>query len=914
MILGRERERRALLDALDGARESRGGALVLRGEAGIGKSALLTSLLDADAAGMRVLRTQGIESESPLAFAALHRLLLPLLDRLDRLPPPQARALSAQMLGHGPVVGSDERVLVFLGALTLITDAAEDAPLVCLVDDAHWLDDASAAALLFISRRIDVSPVAMVFAARDGDARRFDAADLPSVRLEGLEPGAAEALLQHSAAGHELAPAVRRDLIARTGGNPLALMEIPRALTESQVAGLSPLSGHLPLTDHLERVFLDRVRRLPAGAQTHLLIAAIDDTGSAAVIRRASELLGVAEAEADAAEHTDLIAVTGSTLEMRHPLVRSALHWGASLGERRRVHAALANALELYGDLDRAIWHRAAAVDGPEEETAELLAQAAERFRLHGGHEAASAAFERAAQLSENGDRMQQRLFDAANSAWLAGDPERTRVLAQRVRATATSRELQAEADRLRAFVEMNYGSVRLAHGILAGAAGEALAASDAERARRFGMIATALAAFGAESGATIDVRAIAALEPGTTGRSASCFTALLLGMDHMLHDRLADGAAELRRALELGEGLPHTDLLTNLGIAALTLGDDEAALRWHDRQLDAARANSSVQETLHALTRRALVQLPAGRWSELRAAGEEVLDLARAAGHENQLALPLAQLLVIDAYRGAPGVAARADEVEQLTRSHPSGVLEAITLDLTRWARGIEAARDDPREALRCFQAVQHRGIAQAAAIDLIEVAVRSGDADAVARSTGQIAGFAAATGNSWAHAIVEHAKALSAQTEERERHFRSALEHHASSMRPLSHARTRLAYGEYLRRARRRVDAREQFRIAASMFDELKVAPWADRARDELRASGETMRRHATGAELPSLTAQELQVARHVQEGLSNREVAARLFVSPRTVEFHLRNIFAKLGIASRAALANVPLDPAA
>jgi hypothetical protein len=422
---------------------------VLRGLPGAGKSALLART--ADAPGVQVLHVRGVESESPLPFAALQRLLRPVLPHLGRLPAPQARALLAAF-GAADDTETD-RFRVFLATLSLLAEAAEHTPVLALVDDAQWLDDVSAAALLFVARRVDDERIAVLFAAREG---QFEA-DLPELVLGGLDPAAAADLLA-TRAGGPVPPPVAVELVARTGGNPLALVELPDALPAAALAGDDPLPPALPVTAGVERAFLDRARRLPADAQTLLLVAAADDSGHAATVRRAAAALGAGDDALDAAERSGLIAVRDGELELRHPLVRSAVYHAATSRERRQAHRALAAALPGSHDADRRAWHRAAAADGPDEEIAAELEAAADRARTRGGQEAASAALDRAADLSPAGDARARRRYGAAEAAWLAGRPVAARALADAALLDVDDPLLRADVARLRARVEWNTG------------------------------------------------------------------------------------------------------------------------------------------------------------------------------------------------------------------------------------------------------------------------------------------------------------------------------------------------------------------------------------------------------------------------------------------------------------------------
>jgi AAA ATPase domain len=424
VLAGRDPERAAIAALLDAARTGSGGALVVRGVAGVGKSTLLADAL-ATALDLRVLRTSGVESESPLAFAALQRLLWPLRARIDALPAPQAAALRAAM---GEAEGEGDRFLAFLGTLSLLADAAEQAPLLVVVDDAHWLDDASAAALLFTARRLQAERVALLFAARDGDTRHLDAEDLPTVVLGGMTGADADVLLS-ARAGTDIDPAVRDQLVTSTGGNPLALVELAGVLTADQLAGRAPLPTPLPLTDGVERAFLDRYRRLDEPAQRFLLVAATDDTARLTVVRDAAERLDASDTALDAVERSGLLRGDGEAVAFYHPLVRSTIYRAATSAQRRAAHRVLADVLT--GDPERRAWHMAAAADRPDQDVVAALDGVAEGAAARGGHEAAAAAWARAAELTASGEARGRRLYLAASSAWLGAHPSRASALAQ---------------------------------------------------------------------------------------------------------------------------------------------------------------------------------------------------------------------------------------------------------------------------------------------------------------------------------------------------------------------------------------------------------------------------------------------------------------------------------------------------
>ena len=538
MLHGRVTEQARTAQLLDAARSGHGGALVVLGDPGTGKTALLTDVLDAASQDMRVLQTQGIESEAPLAFAALQRLLRPLMSLAGDLPERQAKALRVAF-GMEAGEGDGDRFLVFLAALSLLAEAADTQPVLVVVDDAHWLDDASAAALLFVARRIEVERVAMLFAAREMDVRTFDFGDLPVLRLAGLDLAASTGLLRERTDSH-VSPEVAAQLLVSTGGNPLALVEMPQVLSSDQLAGRSGLPGHLPVTATIERVFLDRARRLSPGAQQLLLVAAADDSMQLATVEVAAAAMGAGPVALAEAERSGLVQITGSTVEMRHPLVRSALYAAATSVDRREVHAALADALPGPDDADRRAWHRAASVDRPDAAVVADLEAAAGRAEQRGGHEAAAAAWERAAELSPDGARA-QRLFSAARSAWLAGRPARARALVDAARAAAEDPLLLADVIRLRARVEWNTGSVKVAHRMLLEAARDVVV-HDAARAREMAMVAAAIAAFGGDSGVDIDPAAFATI-PADASERQRCYAELTLGLCEVV-------AGELGRSL----------------------------------------------------------------------------------------------------------------------------------------------------------------------------------------------------------------------------------------------------------------------------------------------------------------------------------------------------------------------------
>jgi predicted ATPase len=501
MLYGRDAERGRIADLLDGARQGRSGSLVIRGESGVGKSALLEDARG-QAVDMLVLSASGVESEAALPFAALHQVVRPVLDQVENLPTPQATALRGAL---GLAVGeSDDRFRVSLAVLSLLAEAAEPRPLLCLVDDAHWLDDASADALVFVARRLEAEGIVILFAAREGEVRRFEAPGLLTLELGGLEPTAAGTLLdRHTRV--TLSEAIRERLILETAGNPLALLELSSTLSEEQLSGSEAVLAPIPVSARVEHAFLARVRRLPEETQTLLLVAAADDSGDLATVLRAAAKLGATAEALDAAEQDGLVHIRGTELELRHPLLRSAIYQGAPLSKRQAAHRALADTLEGDAQADRRAWHLAAASVEPDPSVVEELEHAAQRARERSGFAAASLAFERAAALTTDEHRQVRQLTAAAENAWLAGRFERAALLLERARPLATEPIERAEIDRWRGLAELIGGRPADAWQVLVEAA-TVVAPTDGERALELLNFASVAAAYAGDREANIAV------------------------------------------------------------------------------------------------------------------------------------------------------------------------------------------------------------------------------------------------------------------------------------------------------------------------------------------------------------------------------------------------------------------------
>ncbi len=913
MLHGRAAERARLDLLVAGAAAARGGALVVGGEPGAGKTALLTDAADR-AVGAAVLRTSGIESESPLAFAALHRLLRPVLDRLPRIPPGQAAALRRALGGDsddgtGPG-GGDDRFVVFVATLSLLAELGEEQPVLCVVDDAHWLDAASAEALLFVARRLAADRVVLLFGVRDGEPGLFAAHGLPQLSLAGLDAAAAAAVIADHAPV-PMAAAVRDQLTVRTGGNPLALVELPGVLSGAQLAGRVPLPDQLPLTAGVERAFLDRTRHLSDGAQALLLVAAADDSGRLSVIRQAAADLGADDESLDAAEASGLFRVRADDVTLRHPLVRSAVYAAATTSRRQQAHRALSAALGAAGDVDRATWHAATATSGLDDGVAHDLDSVAERASRRGGHEAASAASDRAAALSGTPDARAPRLYAAASSAWLAGDGARAGSLAEAARHVSVDTVLSADVESLRGRMEWHIGSPQLGRRIILRGALD-VAGIDPARALQMRMQATALATWGTGVSADDDLDFSAPAVDDAAPPRLRCLSALVDGHRHFLRGNLAAAAAAWRAAFALAAHLPHDpDLLVNLGIAGMHLGDSDVVRSSYEELLTTARETGAATTTVHALSRLPGSLMQAGEWSAAAAAANEALVLARGIGQVSLTTMPLAWTAVIGALRGEDGAVDALEELAAILGERPMGIVGVAAADMAEWTRGVLATTAGETDAaLHHLGRIRHATIARAAAFDRIEAAHRAGRSDLIRGWADELSAFAAVVDVPWPAAAAEHGRALISAGEAAEQHFGTAMELHGRSRRPFPQARTELAYGEYLRRNRRRVDARSHLTDALQVFGDLRAQPWAERARQELRASGVTARKRDVTTTV-DLTPQERQAALLVRAGLGNREIAARLFLSPRTVEYHLSNAYQKLGVRSRGELAQIALS---
>ncbi|WP_240776795.1 helix-turn-helix transcriptional regulator [Nonomuraea basaltis] len=910
LLHGRERECGLITRLLDDARDRRSGVLVVRGEAGIGKSALL-DFAAARAGDIRVLRGGGVESESELPYAAAHQLLRPVADRVAAIPAQQGAALRGAF-GMGDPVGAD-RFLVSVAVLSLLSEVAEERPLLCLVDDAHWLDGASADALAFVARRLEAEGVALVFAVRDDGTDSGPAlagrplARLPELRLRGLEPDAARALLAERTAV-ALAPEVADLLVSSTAGNPLGLLELPGSLSAEQLAGAHPLPERLPVGAVVERVFLARVRRLRAPAQTLLLVAAAEESGDVGLVLRAAQALGVVPDALDEAETAGLVRVD-DVITFRHPLVRSAVYRGATFLQRRAAEQALAAVLT-DEDVDRRAWHLAAAATGPDEAVAQDLERSAERAAQRGGHAAAASALRRAAALTANPETRALRLTLAAEAGWLAGQPDRARALLDEAAQYATEPLLRARGEHVRGAIEGLCGRPDTAYAMLL-AGSEPVAESDPGQAARMLTEAGRLAWTAADLPKLVEAgRRIADLPPVEDAVTAGA--RLVVGLAAILQGDAERAAPALREGRALAQDKADPQSLGLAASAAMFVGEDAAALDLFTTAAVRARAAGTVSALPLVLAPLGALQMWTGRFTAARATATEGLRLSLDTGQDNTAAHHRAVLAWIAAAQGradecrTEADAALARAIGQ--RLGPPAGIAAWALALLDLGEGRKGEAFDRLTALADAGPGEGHPIVKIfAAADLVEAAVRTDRPDRATAALDLLRGWAGPVRVPWAHALVARCQGL---VEGGDDHFTEALSLHAVAGRPFDTARTALLFGETLRRRRRRAEARRHLRTACETFERLDAAPWAELARVELQATGETARRRDPST-VAQLTPQELQIARLVSEGGTNWEIAAHLFLSPRTVDYHLHKVFVKLGISSRAELVRLSLE---
>jgi DNA-binding CsgD family transcriptional regulator len=900
-LLGRQRERVVLDRLLEAAREGHGRVLAVYGEPGVGKTALLEYAAEAGG-DFRVARAVGVEGEMELAFAALQQLCSHSLDLLEHLPAPQREAIEVALglsAGRPP-----SAFLVGLAVLNILSEAAEERPLLCLVDDAQWLDHASARVRAFVARRLLAERIALIFAAREPLDTLAGVAEL---RVEPLGRRDARALLD-SVLPVRLDERVLERVVVETRGNPLALMELPRGLTPAQLAGGFGLPAALPLSTRIEESFTRRLERLPRDSRRLLLLAAADPTGDAALLWRAAGQLGIPETAAQAVESAGLLLLDGAVV-FRHPLVRSAVYGAADPNERRAAHAALAEATDPQVDPDRRAWHRAQATSAPDEDVAAELERSAKRAQARGGLAAAAAFLERAAELTPEPAARAQRTLVAAQTTFQAGALDGALSLLTALEVDALGDLDRARADLLSAQIAAEQWRAEDAGRLFMEAASR-LEPLDPELARETYLEALAgtMANDIAVAGGAPAVAAAARKAPAGAV-PPRMVDVLLDAFAIRLTDGYAAAAPTLARALEellaldlsTEDGLRWLSLsgARNGHVVALELWDDEAIHLLEARQLQVARETGAYGQLQLALGFVARNQMLAGELAAAAESIDEARSIAEATGNPPLVNGPM----ILAAWRG--------DEVEA------SALIEATSEESAQrgwtsnnYARAVlcngigrhDAALDAAWEAMQPDPV----GYGTWLVPELAEAASRTGDRERLQFALDWLAERTGAIGSSWVKGTEARVRALLGEGEPAEALYRESIAHLSRTRARLELARTHLLYGEWLRRERRRVDAREQLRAALDSFTGMGAAAFARRAERELLATGERVTKRSAGT-LGQLTPQEGQISRLVAEGHTNREIAAQLFISPSTVEYHLRKVFRKLDVKSRTQLAN-------
>ena len=901
LLRGRRNECKLLdeLVAAVGAGQSR--VLVLRGEPGVGKTALLDYAVE-QASELRVLRAAGVESEMELPFAGLHQLCAPMIDRLERLPDPQREALSTAFglsAGEAP-----DRFFVALAMLGVLAEAAEERPVVCVVDDAQWLDRASAQALSFVARRLLAEPVGLVFAVGDsGDERELRG--LPELVLEGLGDGDARALLGSVITGR-LDERVRDRILAETHGNPLALLELPRGLSAAELAGGFAVPDSRPLSGRIQDSFLRRLDGLPPATRQLLLVAAAEPVGEPLLVWRAAEQLGI-DVEAAAPAAAAGLCEFGARVRFRHPLVRSAAYGAASRHERQRAHEALAEATDPELDPDRRAWHRAQAAPGPDEDVAQELERCAGRAQARGGLAAAAAFLEHATALTLDPGRRAQRALTGAQAKYQAGAPDAALQLLATAQTGALDELGCARVDLLRAQIAFAVNRGRDAPPLLLKAA-KRLEPLDARLARDTYLDAFAATIFaGRLASDDLLVVAQAALAAPPASQPPTAADLLLDGLALRIAEGDEAAMPVLERALTAfrAEDLPAEEGIRWLWLASATALDlwyDETWAMLSARHVQLARDAGALTVLPLALTSRVVVHLFAG---ELAAAASLVDDVETIVEATGIRLAPYGRLLLL-AWQGREP---EASAVIEATTREAEARGEGLGLTVIQWATAVLCNAlgryDEALAAAR--QAWEHPhelGVATRVLPELIEAAVRSGRPELAADALKRLSETTRAGDTDWALGIEARSRALLSEGQVAEDLYQEALDRLGRSRAAVWLGRTHLLYGEWLRRERRRLDARTQLRTAHDLFTTMGLQAFAERTARELRATGETARKRDTDTN-DQLTAQETQIARLARDGLSNPEIGSQLFISSRTVEYHLHKVFAKLDINSRSQL---------
>ncbi|HKG50308.1 MAG TPA: AAA family ATPase [Actinomycetales bacterium] len=905
VLRDRRIERAAIDRLLDAVRAGESRALVLRGDPGVGKSALLDYLLGR-AAGCRVAHGAGVQSEMELAFAGLHQLCAPMLHLADRLPEPQRGALGTAF-GLSPGKKPPDRFLVGLAVLGLFAEVAREQPLVCVVDDAQWLDRASAQALAFVARRLRAESVALVFAAR-GAEEVAELTGLAELAVAGLPDDEARALLSTALRG-PVDERVLDRIVAETRGNPLALLELTRGLTPAELAvGFGP-AGATELPRRIEESFRERLAPLELGTRRLLLVAAAEPVGDPALVWRAAGRLGIPLQAAAPAAAAGLLEI-GVRVRFRHPLVRSVVYRAASPQDRRDAHRVLAEATDREADPDRRTWHAAQATTGPDEDVADALERCAGRAGARGGLAAAAAFLERAAELTAHPERRAARTLAAAQATHRAGVPDAALRLLAIAEAGPLDRLQEARLELLRAEIAFTVNRGRQAPALLLKAALQ-LEPLDVRLARETHLegLQAAMFAGALSDGGGVREAAVAARAAPTPERPPRAADLLLDGLAVRLTDGYAPGVPLLRKSLS---AFRSPDLSADDGLRWLWLACTVATHLWDDESWEplATRFHSLARDTgalttlPAALNARILAHVFTG---ELPAAAALVEELRAAT--EATTARPFVPVgaLLLNAWQGA---GPEAFGLIEATRREALEQGEGEGLTVAGWAQallcnGLRRYDEALAAAVQASKDAPVMGLPPGGAlVELIEAAARTGEGRRAEDALQRLTETTRASGTDWAVGIEARSRALLSSGPAAESAYREAIDRLRRTRIRGGLARAHLLYGEWLRRGRRRLDAREQLRRAHALFAEMGMEGFAQRAAGELHATGEVARRRSVETS-SELTRQEAQIVRLVREGLSNPEIGARLFLSPRTVEWHLSKIFSKLDITSRRQL---------
>jgi DNA-binding CsgD family transcriptional regulator len=901
VLLGRERERQALDRLLATARSGRSAVLALVGEPGIGKTLLLSYAAE-QAGSLRVLRARGIESESQVPFAALFELLRPTLHLLERIPPPQAAALEGA-LALRPSMGRD-RFAVSAGTLSLLAAYADESPVLVLVDDAHLLDASSAEALRFALRRLLAEPLGAVLAVRDGEASLLDGADLPTMFIGALDRDSAAALL-----GSVQAEFAQR-LYRATGGNPLALLELR---DDAVHLASTPIDSPLPAPERVARAFARRADVLEDPVRRLLVLVAASDSGEVSTLEPAATSLGLDFADLAGAEKTGLLRLSEGRVEFSHPLARAAIYGEAAPDLRRQAHRALAGALP-DRDADRRAWHLAEATVGTDANVASALEQAGGRARSRSAYAVAAAAFERAARLTAGDQERGRLLFAAADAAWLAGLADRAIALLAEARALAPARAQLIDIEHLRGRIATRRGPVMQGHAILIAAA-ELAAETDPDLAVTI-LAEAADACFFAGDAREMQrsaERARALLRANASTR-ARFLASITEGMASIFVGAGKGGVEAIREAVSLAERSERLredeQLLPWLVMGPLWLRETEAGRALVEAAIDSARAEAALSVLPWLLNRIARSHAATDSWTAADVEYAEATQLALETGQRTELAAALAGRAWLEARQGREAdCRAHAAEARELCRELGIGLYETWAI---RARAELELGLGRPDAAAHHFEQLAQRlrelGIADvdlSPAAELVDAYLRLGRREDASARAAALDSAAQDKGQPWSLARAARCRGSLATDQAFERDFREALRLHAQTPDVFEAACTHLAYGARLRRERQRMRAREELRAALEIFERLGARPWAALAHTEIVASGETARRRDPST-LDELTHQELHIAQLLASGRTTREAAASLFLSPKTIEYHLRSVYRKLGVKSRGELA--------